>query len=85
MPNDKLHGVCPNCGPAEIRVLVEGSWQFTGESGWEYGIALVGRCCGCLAFLHTPEWATGKADMMTWNLLDGDDVAFLLPELGRNT
>src|SRR4051794_12266443 len=74
MPQETIGGNCPNCGLTSIYIIDEGI-----TSSWPGGtsIALIGRCCGCHAFLEGDASSREKYDVVTWFVMSDDKVEFL--------
>src|SRR5262249_41127941 len=78
-PAKEISGVCPNCGPSRIRVLLESSSYFTGIStpNWSC-LNWHGQCCSCHSYIEISFDTEEDVGKQKWTPMDDDKVAFLL-------
>jgi hypothetical protein len=78
-PQRIITAVCPNCGPSQISVVLEGSSGFIGFSASNRSCGYwAGRCCKCHASLETPLDGDQLALTLEWTPVDEEKLAFLL-------
>jgi hypothetical protein len=77
-PQKVTTGVCPNCGPSRIIVLLESSPNFIGIStpNW-WCNSWHGQCCNCHAYIEIDFENEEDVGTLKWSFMDEDKVEFL--------
>jgi hypothetical protein len=77
-PQKVITGICPNCGPSRIIVVLEGWLNFTAVStstrSCDYW---AGRCCQCHACFETHLDSDLLATTLEWTFVDEEKLGFL--------
>lgn len=70
---------CPSCGPARIRVLLQGAAYCIGidTPNWS-SLHWIGRCCSCLKYLEISFDEDSDLESRTWAVADREKVRFVL-------
>ena len=78
IPQRTLKGVCPNCGPTQIDVVLEGSSHFNGIStpNW-WCVNWIGWCCKCRVCLEAYLDDGKEVATLEWIAVDDEKVDFL--------
>jgi hypothetical protein len=77
-PQRIITAVCPNCGPSQISVVLEGSSDLNRLSRPNRSCGYwAGRCCKCHACLETNLGSDQLATTLEWTTVDEDKLRFL--------
>ena len=80
-PQRTITGVCPNCGPSQLDVVLEGNSYFSGIStpNW-WCVVWIAWCCECHAYLETCFDYGQEIQTLEWEAMDEEKVEFLFAD-----